>query len=231
MQLEQQARIKRMKKLALFGAGDLGSEVLELLYQCRRSTSFAYDEVFFVDDSSSAIAPDGLRLLNFEGVVSEAATHDVSAIVCIGEPLKRREVAERLTKAGISLATLVHPSVEIPESARLGSGCIVYRDSYIGPNTSIGENTLIIRDFIAHNCRIGANCVFNANVTLACHVNVGDQSFLSIGSMVKEGVSIGERVIVGVGAAVFLDVEDDLYVVGNPARPMRRNEDQIVFRG
>lgn len=219
-----------MKKLALYGAGDLGSEVLELLKRCQ-TIKKSYDEVFFVDDSPVASAPDGLMVFDFDGLVEQSAEHAVSAIICIGEPRIRRDLAERLKEAGIPLAALTHPEVEIPSSAEIGPGCIIYKNSYIGPNTRIGENSLVIQGFIAHNCSIGAHCVFNAHATLACHVDVGDQTFFSIGSSVKEGVRVGSRVIVGVGAAVFLDVEDDLYVVGNPARPMRRNEDQTVFRG
>ena len=219
-----------MEQLALYGAGDLGAEVYELYKGCAEANR-GYGEVFFVDDNRAGEIVSGIPVVDFEGLLRKKREGAVKVAICIGEPRDRRKVADRLHEAGIELAILVHPTVELPESAVIGAGCIIYAGSYIGPNTEVGENTLIIRGFLGHNCKVGANCVFNANSTIACHVNIGDETFLSIGSSVRERVQVGSHVIVGVGAAVFLDVEDDLYMVGNPARPMRRNEDRQVFRG
>ncbi len=47
---------------------------------------------------------------------------------------------------------------------------------------------------------------------------VGDQRWIGIGSQVKQGISIGDGVIVGAGATVVSDIDDDSTVVGTPAR-------------
>lgn len=219
-----------MRKLALYGAGDLGTSLWER-FSAHGGVLAPYGEVFFVDDDSGARAPGGLRMVDFDGLVAESTENDVSVAVTIGEPLARQAVANKVRGAGISLATLVDPDARISPEARLGEGCIVGGWSFIGADTEIGMNTLVMSSHVSHNSRIGEGCVLNTGSTLSCHVTVGNQTFISIGAMVREGVSVGSRVIMDMGAAVFLDVEDGLYVAGNPARAMRRNEDERVFRG
>ena len=218
------------KKLAIYGVGDLGSEVLELSKRCDE-VKREYDEVFFVDDDTEACAPEGMRLVDFKGLVQEASSCCVEAVVCMGEPRVRALVAEKVCKAGIKLATLIHPSVEVPENSSFGDGCLVYPGTYVGPNAHVGSNTLIIRGVIAHDCVVGRDCVFSAGATLSGHDVVGDQTYIAVAAAVKEAVTIGSRVIVGMGSMVFRDVADDLIVLGNPARPMKRNENQKVFKG
>jgi acetyltransferase-like isoleucine patch superfamily enzyme len=47
-------------------------------------------------------------------------------------------------------------------------------------------------------------------------------AFLGIGSIVLQGVTVGEHAYVGAGAVVTRDVPAHTLVVGNPARPVRR---------
>ena len=46
----------------------------------------------------------------------------------------------------------------------------------------------------------------------------------------KEKITIGDDVIVGMGAVVYKDIEAELTVIGNPARATRGNDDHKVFR-
>lgn len=219
-----------MRKLALYGSGDLGKSLLEVL-SGNGETLAPFEEVFYVDDNPEARPLEGYRLVDFGGLLKESKDHDLSVAVCIGEPLARQSVANRVRQAEVSLATLVDSCARVSPKAQLGEGCIVCGWSSVGANTTIGPNTLVMNSHVSHNSKIGQSCVLNTGSTLSCHVAVGDQTFVSIGVMVREGVSIGSRVIVDMGAAVFLDVEDELYVTGNPARVMRRNVDERVFRG
>ena len=48
-------------------------------------------------------------------------------------------------------------------------------------------------------------------------------SWLGTGSFVRNNISIGSDVVVGVGSAVVHDVADGLMVAGVPARPLERS--------
>jgi acetyltransferase-like isoleucine patch superfamily enzyme len=57
-------------------------------------------------------------------------------------------------------------------------------------------------------------------------VTIGAGSFLGIGSAVLMGVTVGEHAYVGAGAVVTRDVEPFTLVVGNPARAVKRWDEQ-----
>ena len=50
-----------------------------------------------------------------------------------------------------------------------------------------------------------------------------------MGALVKQGVSIGESSVVGMGSVVYNDVPEGMIALGNPARVVRRNEHKKIF--
>jgi acetyltransferase-like isoleucine patch superfamily enzyme len=56
-------------------------------------------------------------------------------------------------------------------------------------------------------------------------VHIGRGSFLGLGCVVLQGVTIGEQGYVAAGAVVTRDVPARTLVVGNPARPVRQYDD------
>jgi acetyltransferase-like isoleucine patch superfamily enzyme len=56
-------------------------------------------------------------------------------------------------------------------------------------------------------------------------VLIGDGAFLGIGSVILQGVTVGQRGYVAAGAVVTEDVPAGVVVVGNPARAVRRWDD------
>ena len=60
-------------------------------------------------------------------------------------------------------------------------------------------------------------------------VRIGRGAFLGIGSIVLQGVTIGEQAYVAAGAVVTSDVPPHTLVGGNPARPIR-HYDEVAKR-
>jgi acetyltransferase-like isoleucine patch superfamily enzyme len=56
-------------------------------------------------------------------------------------------------------------------------------------------------------------------------VRIGRGAFLGIGSIVLQGVTIGEQAYVAAGAVVTADVPPRTLVGGNPARPLRQYDE------
>jgi len=57
-------------------------------------------------------------------------------------------------------------------------------------------------------------------------VRIGRGSFLGIGSVILQGVTVGPQAYVAAGAVVTRDVPARTLVVGNPARPIRTYDEQ-----
>lgn len=116
-----------------------------------------------------------------------------------------------------------------------------------GYNIYAGENV-----FMNFNCvvldvspvRIGAGTMFGpaVQVLTATHpidaaersagpeyskpITIGRDCWIGGGAIIQPGVTIGDRCIVGAGAVVTKDVPDDTIVVGNPARPLAKNQER-----
>lgn len=73
---------------------------------------------------------------------------------------------------------------------------------------------------IAHNCHIGRGALLTACTELSGRVNVGEYAWLGPNCSVTQGVQIGERSVVGIGAVVLKAVEPESTVAGNPAVTM-----------
>ena len=76
-------------------------------------------------------------------------------------------------------------------------------------------------------CTVGHDAVLEKYVTLYPGVNVSgnthlrEQCEMGTGSQIIQGLSVGERTIVGAGATVVRDLPPDCTAVGVPARPIK----------
>jgi len=109
-------------------------------------------------------------------------------------------------------------------------GVVIEDNVEIGSNTSIDRGTLkntIIREgvkinnlvHIAHNVVVGRHAAVNAHVSISGSTRIGDYAWIAPCACLRDGISIGARAIVGLGAVVTKDVPDDTTVMGAPARP------------
>ena len=95
----------------------------------------------------------------------------------------------------------------------------------MGCNVAINAHTTI-----GHDVTIGEHSVVSTHVTVGGSSVIGADSFIGLGVQTMEKLSIGSQVIIGMGAVVFKDIPDKMIAMGNPARPLRRNEDNKVFK-
>jgi acetyltransferase-like isoleucine patch superfamily enzyme len=83
---------------------------------------------------------------------------------------------------------------------------------------------------VGHDVQIGENTVISSMVNIGGKTVIGKNSYIGMGALVKDVVRIGDGVIVGMGSVVFNDLPDNVIALGNPARPMRANLEQRVFK-
>ena len=105
-------------------------------------------------------------------------------------------------------------------------------------NVDIGNNTCIDRAVlgstileenvkvdnlvhIAHGVKIGRNSVVIANAMVAGSVNIGENSWIAPSASILNKRDVGNNALVGMGAVVTKNVEDQAIVAGNPAKFIR----------
>ena len=84
----------------------------------------------------------------------------------------------------------------------------------ISPNTVIAHHTILRK-----GCMISTMCVVGASI------EIGEYSFFGIGSIAITGINrVGKNVYLGAGTTVTQDTEDNVLMVGTPARKLRNRE-------
>ncbi len=209
-----------MTSLLIFGAGGHGKVVAE--------TARAMDnwqEIVFADDAYPGVkVVSGYPVIaDFSDARSLDGTHP-DVIVAIGDNHKRAELTMQLQASGFNPVILVHPAAVVAESARIEMGTVIFAQAVVQADAHIGRAVIInTAATVDHDCVIGKGVHLSPGVHLGGEVRVDDYSWLGVGAVVINRVTIGQEVIVGAGSCVTGDLPDKVTVVGVPARPLRRH--------
>jgi sugar O-acyltransferase (sialic acid O-acetyltransferase NeuD family) len=125
---------------------------------------------------------------------------------------------------------LVDPTAVIAHSASLSEGATINALVVIAANASIGRFVQVNRSAsIGHDVVMGDYSSTGPGAVLASAVTVDRGALIGAGAVVLPGVHIGRDSVVGAGAVVVSSVQPGHTVVGNPARPLARPNDRVLF--
>ena len=216
------------KILGIWGAGGLGREVLELA-RIINGTSKRWDDFVFIVDGITAAEINGVRVLEYEDAKKRFSNLEV--VIAIGEPAVREKKFNLLKEDAVKTTTLIHPDVHIPDTTEIGQGVVIQYGCFISCNVTIGNYVYIQPQCnIGHDDTLADGCMISGFANIGGAVSIGNFTYIGLSAIIKEGVAVGDNAIVGMGSAVHKDVPDEMIVLGNPARPIAKNTDRIVFK-
>jgi sugar O-acyltransferase (sialic acid O-acetyltransferase NeuD family) len=201
--------------LVIVGAAGHGREVLDVV------EAVGLDFAGFVDEGQPDLAVLARRGALLLGGVDRLEGHDGPVVLGLGDSSTRRRVGESLDGEVIWAAALVHPLASlgsvvtlgvgtvVAAGARLTTGIAVGRHGYVGPNATIGHDS-VLEAYVT----VLPGATVSGNVHLGTGVSVGT------GANLRQGVTVGAGSVVGAGAVVLDDVAVGTTVVGIPARPL-----------
>lgn len=111
-------------------------------------------------------------------------------------------------------------NIIIEDDVEIGASCIIHRgtmDSTIikrGVKIGAGNN-------IAHNNIIGEDTVFAVGAITNGSVTIGKNCWISSGALIRNGISICDDVVIGLGSVVVKDINKPGIYVGNPAKYLK----------
>ncbi|MBE0484498.1 MAG: acetyltransferase [Bacterioplanes sp.] len=202
-----------MKRLAILGASGHGKVVAEI------AELNGWDVVFFDDAFPSVTGLAHWSVIgNTDDLLTDLQCFD-GCFVAIGNNRIRLDKQRMLAKKGATLPVLIHPSAVVSRYAKVEAGCVVMAGAVINPFALVQQACIVnTAATIDHDCVLAEGVHISPSANLAGAVSVGACSWVGIGASVKQCLKIGANVVVGAGAAVVLDIADNLTVVGVPAK-------------
>lgn len=204
------------KNLLIIGASGHGKVVADIALKMKK-----WSKIGFLDDNQNIKSSMGLEVI---GKTSEASKYflDYDIFVGIGKNATREKIQQRLEKEGATIPILLHPSAVIGEKVEVEQGTVVMAGVVINCCTSIGKGCIInTSSSIDHDNLIEDYVHISPGAHLAGTVKVGKGSWLGIGSLVSNNISIERGCIVGAGSVVIKNLPANCTAVGTPAKPIK----------
>ena len=130
--------------------------------------------------------------------------------------------------------TKIGTFVEIQKGARIGSNCKIQSHTFIcegvtiEDNCFIGHNVTFVNDLYPRATEEDGKLQTEADWVCAPTLVRRGASIGSSATLLC-GITIGENAIVGAGSLVSKDVPPDTIVAGNPARVLRKINEEITI--
>lgn len=209
---------KKVKKVAIIGAGSQARIVFDILKSQKKYQTACFIEVC----DNKSIWNTKIRNIKILGGVEEIKNLKSKNInyyiVAFGDNRRRAELAELSEKCGLKPINAVHKSAIISKYAKIGNNCTISQNAIVNCDAVIGNNVIINTGaIIEHDCKIGNNAHIASSVCLAGHVDIGENTLVGVGAKVIQGRKIGKNVVIGAGAVVIDDIPDNVTALGVPA--------------
>jgi sugar O-acyltransferase (sialic acid O-acetyltransferase NeuD family) len=201
---------EQCRKVLVIGAGDGGYIISDIL----RFEPRKWELVGFLDDKESLWGQE-LRDCNVLGgtdkilKLKEEGFFDCAVISITSNMRVRKMIFEKHRALGIEFVNIIHPTVHINPSAKIGTSNLIYGMAYIGTETRIGDNNLIsAHSSIDHHNKVGSHNLFGPGVLTSGAVTIGDSCIFGAGVGFEPHLKIGNNVKIASGLSVTSDIPE-----------------------
>ena len=107
----------------------------------------------------------------------------------------------------------------------------------IGKGTFIGQN-VYFDPLAIQNITIGSNCIITQNVSILVHffsterqfyfgkVEIGNNCFIGMNSLICKSIKIGDNCIVGAGSVITHDIPSNSFAAGVPCKIIKELDEK-----
>lgn len=208
-----------MENILIIGAGGFGREVEWLINRINNSNNNQWNLIGYVDDNvqkGTAITKLKVVYNTDELLKLEEKTN---VVIAIGNAKVRKLIYNKIKEnKNLSFPNLVDPSAIIGE-VDMGIGNIICAGTIATVNIKINNFNIINLD-----CTIGHDDVLTDFITVYPSVNISGNTTINevveigTGTQIIQGKNICSNVIIGAGAVVVKDIEEEGTYIGIPVK-------------
>ncbi len=156
------------------------------------------------------------------------------AVVAIGDNWLRHTLVARIRSItpGLPFVTVIHPSAQIADTAKVGAGSIILPGAIVCASADVGEFCILnTKASLDHDGTMADFSSFAPAVSTGGRVTVKPFAAVMLGANIIDSVCIGEHSVVGAGSLVLRDVPDFVVAYGSPAKVIRTRRPGDPYMG
>ncbi len=198
-----------MEKIVLIGTSSLAAETVAFIerYQLYDIIGFTVNENCMKEDSfmGKPVYP----IESLEECVDKATVKLFCTASWYNHMNRlRKKLFDELKEKDFTFANLISPNA-IVYTDDIGEGNWIHDFAHIGHGVHIGDNNVFrMNCVIEHESVIGNHNFFGVASVIGGHDFYGDCNFTGLGALVFNRVAVGNKCIVGAGAALKDDLPD-----------------------
>ena len=159
-----------MRKLVIVGAGQYGQNIKDIV-----ESNGNYDSIVFADDNSP---------LAMYKIADAILIQDAEFIVAIGDSNTRERLYTMLNNHKNKIATIVHKSAYIAESAVIDEGSIIEPNVTVASNVTIGKGSFVCAGaVINHNASVGNYSQIDVGAIVSARTIIRDKTKIKAGEI------------------------------------------------
>lgn len=211
-----------MKKIGIFGTSGFAREVADI------AEELGYSSFFIARDKDEVSAWSGLGDVVIEDELD--LNQDLVFAIGVGENAIRQRIAERYA-GRFDFINLIHPSATFGRGVRENilrqKGVIVCAGVRFTHNITIGDFTVFnLNATVGHDVVIEGFVNVAPGANISGNVYIKSSCWIGTGAVINQGTNdrklcIGLNTVVGSGAVVIKDCEEQAVYVGAPARRIK----------
>jgi len=179
--------------------------------------------VVFIDDGLAPGMVNGHVIIDWYDFLNLSAKHKAVAIA-VAYPRSRQKIADKCHDANIPLLEVRANTVTQMDDVKIGDGACLSPYVTLTSNIRIGRCFHAnLYSYVEHDCVIGDFVTFAPGAKINGNVTIGNHVYIGAGAIIRQGINIGAGAVIGMGAVVTRDVVCQSTVVGNPAKPLKKD--------
>lgn len=205
--------------LIIIGANGFGREVLQWVKDINKVKE-TWNILGFIDDNLNVLD-------NFEcdyrviGTIKDwVPKENERFVMAIANPKIKERISGSMKAKGAIFASIIHPTAFISEFAKVGEGIVMYPNSGINVNTTIGDFVTVLSSGVGHDAVIGDYCTISSYCDITGGVKMGKRVFLGSHATIVPQRKIGDDAYIAAGSVVMTNIKAGTHVFGNPAKKM-----------
>jgi len=142
----------------------------------------------------------------------------------IGTNFLRARVAEEVSEAypGARFAPIIHSTAWVSPSATVAPGAVVLAHASVGPGATVGAGAILnTGSSLDHDSRLGDFSSLGPGARTGGDVSIGERSMIGLQAAILQGKTVGFDSVIGAMSLVTRDIADLSVAWGVPARSVR----------